>query len=331
MSALLDGYDALLTDLDGTIYHGTRVVDGADRALDTARESGLVVRFVTNNASRSADEVAEQLRGLGIAVNGTDVATSAHAAAAMLAARVAKDSPVLVVGSEALAEEVAAAGMQVTRTSSANPTAVVQGHSPHSTWADLAEACLTIDSGALWVACNTDATLPTERGALPGNGSMVAALRTATGRTPEVAGKPAPPLFTEVAAEAGARRALVVGDRLDTDIEGACSAGADALLVLSGAATPTDVLAAPHGQRPTYIGADVTSITRQREALEVGELPAWYIEPGDDALYVHSRGADDDAVALLRALCPAAWRLGMNRVVPCDERSRALAEELSLL
>ena len=101
----------------------------------------------------------------------------------------------LVVGTESLADEIAAVGLRPVRRYDDKPDAVVQGHSPETGWADLAEAALAIRAGALWVAANVDATLPTERGLLPGNGSMVAALKAATDAEPQVAGKPSPTLM----------------------------------------------------------------------------------------------------------------------------------------
>ena len=130
----------------------------------------------------------------------------------------------------------------------------MQGYGPEVGWKDLAEAALAVRAGALWVATNTDRTLPSPRGPLPGNGSLVAVLRTALDREPDVVvGKPEPALFETAASLSGSRRPLVVGDRLDTDIEGAVRAGMDSLLVLTGVSGPAELLAAPRGARPTYV------------------------------------------------------------------------------
>ena len=139
----------------------------------------------------------------------------------MLADQLAPGSRVLVVGTESLAAEIAAAGLVPVRSFDDKPDAVVQGHSPDTGWAILAEAALAIRAGAVWVAANVDATLPTERGLLPGNGSMVAALKAATDAEPQVAGKPAPTLLLDALARGDFRTPLVVGDRLNTDIAGA--------------------------------------------------------------------------------------------------------------
>ena len=128
--------------------------------------------------------------------------TSAQSAARLLAAQLPSGSRVLVIGTDALAAEVNNVGLRPVRNWTDQPAAVVQGHSPETGWSDLAEAALAIRAGALWVAANVDRTLPSERGLLPGNGSMVAALRTATDREPQVAGKPRPTLFNDALAAA---------------------------------------------------------------------------------------------------------------------------------
>ncbi|GGP63988.1 HAD-IIA family hydrolase [Saccharothrix coeruleofusca] len=260
-TVLLARYDALLLDLDGTVYRGREAVPGAVAAVAAARERGTGIRFVTNNASRSPREVAEHLTELGFDAALDEVSTSAQAAATMLVDLVPEGSPVLVLGTDALAEEVRLRGFSPTR-EAAGAVAVVQGLSQDLGWRELAEACVAVRAGARWVACNVDATLPTERGLLPGNGALVAALRTATGVEPLVAGKPATPLLEQAAKSLGAQRPLVVGDRLDTDIAGAVNAGMDSLLVLTGVSTEAEARALPEERRPTYVAADLSVLDR---------------------------------------------------------------------
>ncbi len=266
--SLIDDYDALLLDLDGTVYRGEEVVPGADRAVEAAHAAGTKVRFVTNNASRGPDEVASHLTRIGVRAMPAEVSTSAQAAAAVLAEKLLPDTTVLVVGSAALVHEVEIKGLTATRTHSDAVQAVVQGLSKDTSWRDLAEACVAIRAGALWVACNVDPTLPTERGPLPGNGSMVAALRTATSTDPVIAGKPATPLLDEARKSADSRNPLVVGDRLDTDIAGAVSAGMDSLLVLSGVSTAQELLDAPESMRPTFLGHDILACAEDGVRIE---------------------------------------------------------------
>ncbi|MPY99503.1 MAG: HAD-IIA family hydrolase [Actinophytocola sp.] len=325
--SLLDRYDCLLLDLDGTVYHGSEAIKGAISGIDVAHTEGVTVRFVTNNASKTPDDVASHLRDLGVPARTEEVATSAQAGARLLATTVSAGVTVLVVGTDALAAEVSAAGLRTTREYSDDVAAVVQGHSPDTAWADLAEACTAIRSGAQWVACNVDPTLPTERGQLPGNGSMVAALRTATGATPAVAGKPEPTLFIETARAAHAETPLVVGDRLDTDIAGAAAADMDALLVLSGVTTPADVLAASEGQRPRYLADDASAVTASADDLAIGERRGWQVDVADGELRVSGSGEPLD---LLRALCPLAWQHGIRRASGTTDTAKAVVNTLGV-
>jgi HAD superfamily hydrolase (TIGR01450 family) len=322
--ALLAAYDVVLFDLDGTVYHGSRGIAGVPETVEAVRNHGTAVRFVTNNASKAPEDVAQRLVELGIPADASEVHTSAQAGVAVLGERLGKGAEVLVVGTESLAAGVAGAGLKPVRRNADSVRAVVQGHSPDNTWAVLAEACLAIRAGALWVACNVDATLPSERGLLPGNGSMVAALRTATDREPLVAGKPEPLLFQTATRSAGADRPLAVGDRLDTDIAGAVAAGIDSLVVLSGVTTPKQLLNAVPEQRPTYLAADLTALTSRPEDLKIGPRPGWSVT---DTLAVEG---DGDPMDLLRALCHAAWQAGTTEIRPGDEAARAALSELGL-
>ncbi|GHJ48484.1 acid sugar phosphatase [Catellatospora sp. TT07R-123] len=258
MTSLVEAYDLVIFDLDGVLYLIDRPISGAVDALAKLRAQGMPVRFATNNASRRAGEVAALLRGMGIDAQTDEVLTSAGAAAALLAQRLEPGSPVLVVGAAALRAEVADAGLRLVDSAEDEPRAVVQGFGPDVGWAQLAEACVAIRAGAWWVATNTDRTLPTLRGPVPGNGSLVAVLVSALEREPDVVvGKPEPGLFATAATQAGAHRALVVGDRLDTDIAGAHRAGMDSLLVLTGVSTAVEAAKASGQQRPTYVAADL--------------------------------------------------------------------------
>jgi glycerol-1-phosphatase len=330
---LLDIYDALLLDLDGTVYRGGEAVPGAPEAVRAARENGTAVRFVTNNASRSPEDVAGHLTGMGIPAQPVEVSTSAQAAGTVLAGRLKQGAEVLVVGTGALADIVAANGLTPVREFTANVSAVVQGLSRDTNWHDLAEATLAIRSGALWVACNMDPSLPTERGELPGNGALVAALRTATGQEPLVAGKPARPLMDEAITSADARSPLVVGDRLDTDIAGAVTAEVDALLVLTGVTKPADLLAAPAWLRPRYVAADVGDVKTPAVELEIAAQRGWEVErSGELAFVVRSTGNGTDKLALLRTLCAAHRPIDGGDVVirPEDDTTRDALRALGI-
>jgi glycerol 3-phosphatase-2 len=298
-------HDVLLLDLDGTVYQGKDPIDGAVEALKLPAESGPEKQyFVTNNASRSPSSVAEHLRELGFDTSEEFVVTSAQVAARMLAERVPAGSAVVVVGTEALADEIALVGLTPVRTADNSPAAVAQGHNVATDLAILAEATFAIRTGAVWVATNTDATLPTERGLAPGNGSMVAAVRTATGVEPLVAGKPAAPIMQDAIRLSGAQRPLVVGDRLDTDIAGANATGIASLLVLTGVSSALDAVKAVKSERPTHIGFDLEILNRPSKESQVEAKDGWSTVTSEGVLTVRHDGSSE--VTILDGLLAAA-------------------------
>jgi HAD superfamily hydrolase (TIGR01450 family) len=312
VSDLLDRHDVLLTDLDGTLYRGPAAVPGAVEALHDARGRGVRTMYVTNNASRRPGDVADHLAELGFPATADDVVTSAQAGATLLARQLPPGAPVLVVGTDALAAEVLRVGLAVTDRAE-EAVAVVQGHSPTTCWPALADATVAVRNGAVWVACNVDPTLPTERGPLPGNGAMVTVVRIASGREPQIAGKPAPALVRDAVRRTGARAAVMVGDRLDTDIEGGRAAGVATLLVLTGASQAAELLTTPPAQRPDYVGADLGALRCAAEALAPGPRPGWTVDGGPDCWTLRATDetdADADPVDALRALCDRHWAEG---------------------
>jgi glycerol-1-phosphatase len=320
---LLARHDVLLADLDGTLYRGAVAVPGAVEAVRGAAERGVPTVYVTNNASRRPSAVAEHLAELGFAARTEDVVASSQAAAAMLAAQLPAGARVLVVGTDALAAEVTDRGLTVTdRPDDAD--AVVQGHSPETGWQQLAAATVAVRGGALWVACNLDVTLPTERGPLPGNGAMVGVVRAATGQEPQVAGKPGPALLEEAARRSGAQRPLLIGDRLDTDVEGGRAAGMATLLVLTGVSDAAELLAAPPALRPDYVAADLAGLTAAPEDLAPGPRPGWDVRvTGPGALVLAGDGPDP--LDALRALCGAHWAAGGGPVAVTPDGGAAAA------
>jgi glycerol 3-phosphatase-2 len=301
---LADAYDLVIFDLDGVIYLIDRPIPGAVEAVAALRAAGTAVAYATNNASRRAADVAALLSGMGVPAEPDEVLTSAGAAAALLAEELPAGAKVLVVGAEALRAELRAVGLVPVTKLDESPVAVVQGYGPEIGWADLAEASLAVRAGARWMATNTDKTLPSPRGPLPGNGSLVAVLRTALDRDPDVVvGKPEPGLFTAAASISGANRALVVGDRLDTDIEGAVRAGMDSLLVLTGVNGPADLLGAPAQRRPTHVSADLSGLFAPDDAarvpVKVDALGGWRLERDGAAVRLSGAGSEVDALRLL--------------------------------
>ncbi|MGA5422383.1 HAD-IIA family hydrolase [Streptomyces lavendulocolor] len=308
--ALSEAYDTALLDLDGVVYAGGEAIPNAVDALAAARDGGMHLAYVTNNALRTPDAVAAHLTELGVPAAAADVITSAQAVARLIADQLPPGSRVLVIGGEGLRVALRERGLEPVESADDDPAAVVQGYGgPDLPWGRFAEASYAVARGVPWFASNTDLTIPSGRGIAPGNGAAVEVVRIATGAEPQVAGKPLPPMHRETILRTGARRPLVVGDRLDTDIEGAFNGDVDSLLVLTGVADAAQVLAALPQHRPTYVDADLRGLlTGQPEvggtADEGFRCGGWTAAVRGDALALDGDGGALDG---LRALCAAAW------------------------
>jgi len=323
---LVPAYDLVLLDLDGVVYIGDHAVPHAAEALSAARDAGAGLHFVTNNASRRAPRVAERLRGFGVAATEDEVITSAQGAAALLARQLPAGATVLVVGADALVAEISDVGLRPTRSADDKPAAVVQGYGREVGWEQFVEAAVAIRRGAQWVATNLDLTLPSARGPVPGNGSLVAAVAAAVDRRPDVVvGKPEPALFRQASQRRGAARPLVVGDRLDTDIEGAVRAEMPSLLVMTGVTSPAELLAAPPHQRPSYLAEDLRGLLAPHPELrrdgERAGCGGWWAESADGAIRLTGDGERIDA---LRAACAIAWTTGVTELDTDSARAAGL-------
>jgi HAD superfamily hydrolase (TIGR01450 family) len=306
---LSEAYDTALLDLDGVVYAGGDAIAHAVASLATARAGGMHLAYVTNNALRTPDAVAAHLTELGIPAAADDVITSAQAVARLIAEQVPAGARVLVIGGEGLRVALRERGLEPVESADDDPAAVVQGFGgPELPWGRFAEACYAIARGVPWFASNTDLTIPGARGIAPGNGAAVEVVRIATGAEPQVAGKPLPPMHRETILRTGSRRPLVVGDRLDTDIEGAFNGGVDSLLVMTGVTDGAQLLAAPPQHRPTYVDADLRGLlTGQPEVSAVDggfRCGGWTARADGERLELDGDGSAPDG---LRALCAAAW------------------------
>lgn len=258
----LTGVGLVLADLDGVLYQGQRPIGHAIESLIKARKKAKL-GFITNNASRTPASVAEQIGALGISTTADDVVTSPQAALRVLTRLIPAGSLVLVVGGEGLTSEVERAGFRITRSADDAPDAVIQGFSPEVGWTDLAQASFALQRRPEipWVATNTDWSIPVEGGVAPGNGALVSAVHLAVGRLATFAGKPEKEIFDVALERFGpVGDALMIGDRLDTDILGANRAGIRSALVLTGIDTPKTLLASDESQRPTYVLEDLREL-----------------------------------------------------------------------
>ena len=316
---LVSHYDTVLADLDGVVYRGPTALEYAVESINAIPPS-IRVGYITNNAARTDISVARHLEALGLTVAPEDVVTSPQAAVALLATLVPAGARVMVVGGEGLADEVSKGGFEVTRSALDNPAALVQGFSPEVGWPELAEACFALAgydaTGEIpWVATNTDWTIPQARGVAPGNGTLVSAVHTAVGRLPLVAGKPEVAIFEEALRRFGSRSALMVGDRLDTDILGANRAGIASAHVLTGIDQAKQLLAAVPKERPTYLLEDLRgllepypeTVVTQRDGSTVTTVGSASVSLAGSTMRVESGNGID----LLRAGCATIWNSGL--------------------
>lgn len=319
---LSESVDGVLLDLDGVVYRGPHAVNYAVNAINALNDAKKAIGYVTNNAGRTQGQIAEHLNTLGITADPSQVATAAQAAVAFIKETYGSGTRTLVVGGEGLRQAAEERGLVVVQSADDKPAVVVQGGVQAIGWADIAEAAYAINGGADYIASNTDATMPTERGIAPGNGALVAAVVHATGAQPSATGKPSPVIFQQASQRAGMKHPLVVGDRLDTDIQGANAAGMPSLHVLTGVDGPEQLLKARPNERPTFIAQDLRGLQEMHPAVDEVE-GAWHCRGAqarwhDGALVVDESGRSvltgDGVVELtldgLRAACAAVWTRG---------------------
>ncbi|MBX3068650.1 MAG: HAD-IIA family hydrolase [Cryobacterium sp.] len=319
-AAPLDGIDLLLADLDGVVYRGDTAVPFAIESLNKVSDN-IQVAYLTNNASRTPLAVAGQLNALGLGTKATDIVTSPQAAVRLLRTLISPGEKVLAVGGDGLIQELLDAGYLVTAAASDSPSAVVQGFAKSVGWEELAEASFALQGAGAerpWIATNSDWTLPTDRGIAPGNGTLVSAVHLATGRMPLIAGKPETALFEVALERFVSNNALMIGDRLDTDILGASRAGLRSALVLTGVDQAKQVLAAEPSMRPTYILQDLRGLFEPYPLVDResdGDGSKRYSVKGSTVQMLGNRvqilESGSSKLDLLRAACAAVWESGL--------------------
>ena len=313
----LDDTDVIFADLDGVVYAGEKSIRYAVEALNGASANQRVA-YITNNASRTTEQVAAHLRDLGLTAVADDVVSSPQAAVKILKTLIPAKSTVLVIGGEGLIAEVDGAGFRVTDSADDAPAAVIQGFAPTVGWAHLAEASFALHTGIPWVATNTDWTIPVARGIAPGNGTLVSAVHLAVGRLPVFAGKPERAIFDFARDKFAADNPLVIGDRLDTDILGANRAGMRSALVLTGIDGRKQAIAAAEEQQPTYILGDLRELsTEYPESIVTEKADTVTVTVGNSSVtmtanVVRVKRKGSDPLNLLRAGCTAIYRSGLR-------------------
>ncbi|MFC6154602.1 HAD-IIA family hydrolase [Nocardioides yefusunii] len=307
---LVERHDLFMFDLDGVIYVGPDAVPGVPEVLRRMSAAGVGAAFVTNNAARPTAVVAEHLRELGIDCSDEDVVNSAQAAAALVAGSHPQGSKVLVVGGPGLEAAISEVGL-VPTTDATDPDVVevLTGYGPDVVWKTIMAGAARVRAGVPWTASNTDRTFPTPAGPLPGHGLLVKLIQEYSGVTPRVAGKPERPLLDATIARNSAQRPVMVGDRLDTDIEGGRNADVDTILVLTGVTGLSELVAAtprlrPHFICPTLESAFVPQGVPTRTEAGAHALGGWSARVEAGELRVEGAGSEAD---WWRVAAHAAW------------------------
>ena len=307
-TALVEAHDLVMFDLDGVVYVGGEAIDGVAAAIDRVRESGRHVAFVTNNASRTPDQVAAKLTKVGVSAEAHDVVTSAQAAARVLVEEHGAGARVLMLGGEGLKVALLEAGLEPVDDPE-GAVAVASGYGPDVRWRDIMRVSTLVRDGLPYVASNADLTIPTPYGLAPGHGVLVRTITGFAGVDAIVAGKPEKPLMEETVLRVGGDRPLMVGDRLDTDIEGAHAIDAPSLLVLTGVTWIEDLASAPPRLRPTYISPTLAGLFEPQPVPSVTdakvELGGWTASVADGRLTIEGEGDDAD---WWRVAATACWR-----------------------
>lgn len=257
---MLTQYDLVIVDLDGVVWRGKEVIEGAVEAVNKLMKTSKVA-FATNNSSKSREQYLERLREIGIHTSLENIFTSAYATAVFLEKKNMRK--IYVIGEAGLFYELSRKGLLVVNEEqcfTGRVDAVVVGIDRNITYLKLSTAANAIRKGALFVLTNPDATLPVENRLDPGAGAIAAAVEVASGKKPDYTiGKPSSLFYEIIRSEIGKyKKVLVVGDRLDTDVKFAKNIGADSLLVLTGATTPKELTKS--ALKPTYVLNSIAQI-----------------------------------------------------------------------
>ncbi|MFY4775542.1 TIGR01457 family HAD-type hydrolase [Metabacillus sp. RGM 3146] len=244
----MKSYKGFLIDLDGTMYKGTEKIEEAGDFIHALNKKGLPYLFVTNNSSRTPEQVAEKLNGFDIPAKPEQVFTTSQATANYIYEK-KQGFSVYVIGEEGILKAVQDKGFTLTEE---QPDFVIVGIDREISYEKLAIACLGVRNGATFISTNGDIAIPTERGLLPGNGSLTSVITVSTKVEPIFIGKPEPIIMEQALKVLGTNKeeTLMIGDNYDTDIMAGIRSGLDTLIVHTGVTSSTHLL--QYKDQPTY-------------------------------------------------------------------------------
>ena len=257
----------LILDMDGVLWRGEMPMPGLVAFFDTLRQCGISFVLATNNATKTAEQYTLKLAHMGVAVPEDQILTSAEVTAIYLSNRYPEGTTAYIIGTTGLHDAMGAKGFNIIGADDVEKGAVaslvVAGFTPYAAYKDLAMGSLLVHKGATFFGTNPDTSIPSELGPLPGAGALFAVISTATGIEPIIIGKPGPIIFEEAIRVLGSAKVdtAMVGDRLNTDIAGAKSAGLWAIMLLSGISTREDIKRS--GIRPDFVFADIAELTNE--------------------------------------------------------------------
>ena len=302
--SILKTHDSLLLDLDGTVWEGGQALQCV---VDVINSCGVPAVYVTNNASRSPQTVADMLEEIGLETDANRVVTSAQAVVKIAREDLPAGAKVLVIGADSFRSLARDAGFVVVDSADDKPAAVLQGMHKSVGWEQLSEGALAINQGAKYYASNLDTSLPTERGMAVGNGALVAAVVSTTGVEPISAGKPEPAMFTQAAKLVNSSKPLAVGDRLDTDIVGGNNAAMDTFHVLTGVSRELALIEAKPEERPNFIGAGFHELSLSEAQARPGAQGGFKARFDGYDIVLQGGTEKSTSVEALRTVLEVAW------------------------
>jgi 4-nitrophenyl phosphatase len=260
MAPSLANLRALIVDMDGVLWHGSTASRGFGEFFRFLRMRGLRFLLATNNPTLTPRSYQQKIKDLGASVSTDEILTSAEATAQYLAKTAPSGAKVFVIGEEGVRAALTAQGFRIASLNDTDADFVVCGMDRNLTWEKLSGATLNLRRGAGFIGTNADATFPTERGIIQGNGAILAALTRASGVQPTTVGKPEPLMYQLAIERLGetAERTAAVGDRLETDVAGAQRAGICSILLLGGVTTQAQLQAS--SIRPTWVFAGLPEL-----------------------------------------------------------------------
>jgi 4-nitrophenyl phosphatase len=271
--AMIGKIDNLILDMDGVLWRGETAIPGLAEFFETLRDLEMGYILATNNATKTASEYVQKLARMGVTVGSDSILTSAETTATYLASVYPPGTTVYVVGTESLQAALKAKGFSILQAdqAAAGSTAelVVLGFAPNVVYWELAMGALLVEKGAQFIGTNPDVSYPHELGPLPGAGSLLAVISTATGVEPTIIGKPGPLIFEEAIRRLSGNKedTAMVGDRLGTDIAGANAAGLTSIMLLTGISSRDDIRES--GIEPDFVFADISELAQELKMHKV--------------------------------------------------------------